>query len=255
MKEDQKKARRELLGSGAWAAAGALLAGFAVACSDDDDTPSSTGTDGGADAGGPLDASQDAAAPLDASTVDADVKVLNALLAAEYNAIAAYGAGAPLVQGAATTDPLYTLRGTIVAIATNIMDQHKLHAAALVDAITGLGSTPTAQASVSFSAPAGLLANPTISNVLKFATGAERGAAVAYNKAIEGLEAAKHRYLASVIEGDESQHFIILAALVLGLADPGPNLNEARAKELPPKAFVRTVGTQTGLETLTPYFA
>jgi bacterioferritin (cytochrome b1) len=256
MKEqEQKKARRDVIGSGALVAVGALFAGFAAACSDDDDAPGPSGPDGGVDASTPLDASNDAAAPLDASTVDADVKVLNALLSAEYNAIAAYTAAAPLVQGAATTDPLYALRGTIVAVATNIMDQHELHAAALSDAITGLGGTPVAQTSVTFSPPAGLLANPTITNILKFATGAERAAAVAYNKAIEGLEAANHRYLASAIEGDESQHFIILAALVLGLADPGANLSEARATELPPKAFVRTVGTQPGLETLTPYFA
>ncbi|HEX5660133.1 MAG TPA: hypothetical protein VFX59_23215 [Polyangiales bacterium] len=77
---------------------------------------------------------------------------------------------------------------------------------------------------------------------------------IAYNKAVEGLEAAKHRYLASAIEGDESQHFIILAALVLGLADPGPSLTVEKATLLPPKAFVRTVGSQQGLETLTSYF-
>jgi bacterioferritin (cytochrome b1) len=255
MKEqDPKKARREMISSGALAAAGALLAGFAAACSDDDEDPRPT-VDGGVDSSVPLDASKDATASPDAAVVDADVKVLNALLVAEYNAIAAYTAGAPLVSGAAMTDPLYTLRGTVVAIATNILEQHKLHAAALVDAVNALGGTPVAQSTVTFAPPAGLLANPTIMNILKFATGAERGAAVAYNKAIEGLEAAKHRYLASAIEGDESQHFIILAALVLGLADPGPNLSEATAKQLPPKAFVRTVGTQDGLEKLTPYFA
>jgi bacterioferritin (cytochrome b1) len=254
MSERDQTKRRELLGSGALAAAGALFAGLAVACGDDEeDNPVNT-VDGGLDGSTRLDAGTDATTPVDAGVQDADVATLNALLAAEYNAIAAYTAGAPLVSGAATTDPLYALRSTIVAIATNILNQHKLHAAALVSSITTLGGTPVAQASVTFTPPAGLLANPTITNVLKFATGAERSAAIAYNNAVEKLEAAKHRYLASAIEGDESQHFIILAALVLGLADPGPNLNDTKGGQVPPKAFVRTVGNEGGLETLTAYY-
>ncbi|HEX5660564.1 MAG TPA: ferritin-like domain-containing protein [Polyangiales bacterium] len=258
MKElEEKKPRRELLGAGTLAIAGALFAGFAAACSDDDDKDDSPGPtpDGGVDATvRPLDASADTAVPLDAAVVDADVRVLNALLSAEYNAIAAYTAGGPLVQSAPDTDPLKPLSATIVAIATNIATQHGLHAAALVDAINALGGTPITKESVLFTPPAGLIANPTITNILKFATGAERAAAVAYNKAVEGLEAAKHRYLASAIEGDESQHFIILAALVLGLASPGEKLTVTTATQLPPKAFVRSVGSQGGLETLTSYF-
>jgi bacterioferritin (cytochrome b1) len=256
-KQDEKKsARRQLIGTGALAAAGALLAGFAAACSDDeesDDKPGPSGPDGGTDAG-TLDASRDATTPVDAGTLDADVAILNGLLSAEYSAIAAYTAGGPIVMGAATTDPLYALRTTIVAIATNIAGQHALHAAALVDSIKALGGTPVAQSSITFAPPKGLTDNLTIRNVLKFATGAERGAAVAYNKAVEKLEAAKHRYIATAIEGDETQHFIILAALVLGLADPGPSLNDTKGGQVPPKAFVRTVGTQQGLETLTAYF-
>lgn len=254
--EDKKSARRELLGSGALAAAGALLAGFAAACSDDgDEKPLPATPDGGLDSGTPTLDAGDAAAPVDAGgAVDPDVVTLNALLSAEYNAIAAYGAGAPLVTNAATSDPLYALRATIVAIATNIRSQHQLHAAALADAIRALGGIPIAESSVTFTPPAGLLANPTITNILKFATGAERSAAVAYNQAVEKLEAAKHRYIASAIEGDEAQHFIILAALVLGLADPGPKLSEATASQLPPRAFVRTVGAQPGLETLSAYY-
>src|SRR5437868_6637195 len=83
-------------------------------------------------------------------------------------------------------------------------------AAVLVSAINGLRGTPVAASDVAaqFSAPAALIANPTIMNVLKFATGAERNAAVSYNKVLAGLEDAQLRYLATSIEGDESQHFI-----------------------------------------------
>jgi bacterioferritin (cytochrome b1) len=254
---EKKSARRELLGSGALAAMGALVAGFAAACGDDDEPDTVPGPDGGVDSGLPrLDAGADAAPPVDAGTADADVATLNALLSAEYSAIAAYTAAAPLVTGVPNTDPLYGVREAVVAIATNIMKQHQLHAAALVESVTALGGTPVAQASVTFTPPKGLTDNVTITNILKFATGAERGAAVAYNKAVEKLEASKHRYLASAIEGDETQHFIILASLVLGLADPGPNLTVAKATELPPRAFVRTVGAQEGLDKYPPnYFA
>src|SRR4030095_9404306 len=98
-----------------------------------------------------------------------------------------------------------------------------------------------------FEPPAELVAAPTIGNVLKFACGAERAAAVAYNQVLAGLEDAKLRFLASSIEGDESQHFIVLAALVLGLADPGPNLSTDTAVDVVPEAFVSKVGDAPGL--------
>lgn len=254
MSEQQKK-RRDMLETGVLAAAGALLAGFAAACGDDEKDTPSPGVDGGTDGGGGnIDAGTDAAAPLDAAAADADVAVLNNLLKAEYNAIAAYGVGGGAVTAAASTDPLFALKDTIVAIATNIAGQHTIHAAALVSAINGLGGTPIAQSSVTFTPPAEVAANLTITNILKFAANAERSAAIAYNHAVEALEASSNRYLASVIEGDESQHFIILAALVLGLADPGSALSPTTANQVPPKAFVRTVGTQQGLDTIPANF-
>ncbi len=255
MSEQQKK-RREVLESGVLAAAGALLAGLAVACGDDGDEKPSPGVDGGVDGGGgTIDAGHDAAAPLDAAAADADVAVLNNLLKAEYNAIAAYAVGGGAVTAATSADPLFALKDTIVAIATNIAGQHTLHATALVSAINGLGGTPIAQSSVTFVPPPEVTANLTITNILKFAANAERAAAIAYNHAVEVLEASNNRYLASVIEGDESQHFIILAALVLGLAAPGTALNPTTGASVPPKAFVRTLGTQQGLDTIPNNFS
>jgi ferritin-like protein len=188
-----------------------------------------------------------------AASIDADVAQLNALLAAEYNAIAAYSAGATLITAAATTDKLYALRDTIKAIAVSIQTDHTLHAAALVTAITDLNGKPVAQADVAakFVPPAGLVNVPTISNVLKFAASAERGAAVAYNQVIFALQDAKYRFLASAIEGDETQHFIVLAALVLGLASPGPSLTVTTATKVVPEPFVSTVGAQPGLDSMT----
>jgi hypothetical protein len=274
----QTEARRKILGSGAGLAAAAALGGLiALACGSDDDpmpsgqpggtggggsggrggsggtgggtggTGGSTGGTGGS-AGTAGMAGTGGTAGMDAGT-DADVMPLNALLTAEYTAVAAYTAGAGLIMNAPMTDPLYALRQVIIDVAVSIQSQHKLHAKALADAVVALKGTPVVESEVAmkFQAPAELVANPSITNVLKYAAGAERGAAVAYNQVLAGLESAQLRFLASSIEGDETQHFIVIAALVLGLAAPGPMLSSTTANKVVPTAFVYTVGTDKGL--------
>lgn len=279
IKDETSKEQRKLVGGVA-----AMLGLIAIACGDDDDssTAGSAGkstSEGGSSAqGGKSSGSSGSGGSGHAGSmttptagkggttgtpseggeggvggapalVPADIEPLNALLTAEYNAITAYTAGAGLINAAPNTDPLFGLAKVIVDIAVDIQSDHKLHAAALVDAIEALGGEPVVEADVAkaFKAPQGLTDNPTISNVLKFAASAERGAAVAYNQVLAGFEDAKHRFLASSIEGDETQHFIVLAALVLGLADPGPNLSETTAKDVVPAAFVSKVGKVDGL--------
>jgi hypothetical protein len=270
---DGPNAKREL--SGVLAATLGLVA---IACGGDDDESMSPAGGGSAGEGG-----QNGAAGKGSTTAgksgsmtgdggmpttgeggsaqtspDADIEPLNALLAAEYNAITAYSAGAGLIGDAPDTDPLYGLADVIIKIAVDIQAQHKLHAAALVEAIEALGGVPIEEDGVAaaFMAPEALSMNPTISNVLKFAASAERAAAIAYNQVLAGLEDAKHRFIAASIEGDETQHFIVLAALVLGLADPGENLGLETAEDVVPEAFVSSVGDVGGLDTAPPdYFA
>ena len=280
------EARRKVLSSGAGLAAAAALGGLlALACGDDDDsmpggqpagaggggsggrggsggTGGSTGATGGTGGtGGAMGGTSGAAGTAGTggtTGTDADVAPLNALLSAEYSAIAAYTAGAGLIMNAPMTDPLYALRQVIIDVAVSIQSQHKLHAKALVDAIVALKGTPVVETEVAmkFTPPAELVANPSITNVLKYAAGAERGAAVAYNQVVAGLESAQLRFLASSIEGDETQHFIVIAALVLGLAAPGPMLSSTTANKVVPTAFVYTVGTDKGLNEMPPdYFA
>jgi bacterioferritin (cytochrome b1) len=252
---EKKPARRELLGAGG--AAAAMLLGLAFSACGDDDDPTPTGDGGPGDGGRPLDggidSGLDAGTASDGGALDADVATLNALLTAEYTAIKAYTAGGTLIGTAPNTDPLYTLRDSVVQIATGFVGHHTAAAAALVDAIVALGGTPVAQANVPFTPPAGLTASPTILNVLRFAATAERGAAVSYNKAVSTLEAAKHRFLASTIEGVATQHFIVIAALVLGLATPGAGLAATGATaRVVPKPFVVTVGSAAGLDAPPP---
>jgi hypothetical protein len=262
---DNPSVKRELTGVLA-----ATLGLVAIACGDDDDGASpQTGGSGnkagsGSGSSGKSNTSQagetnsgDAGSPSmqgeggagGAPNVPVDIEPLNALLSAEYNAITAYTAGAGLIGAAPDTDPLYGLADVITKIAVDIQSQHKLHAAALVEAIEALGGTPVVEDDIAkaFTPPDGLVDNPTITNVLKFAAGAERAAAVAYNQVLAGFEEAQHRFLAAAIEGDETQHFIVLAALVLGLADPGGNLDATTAEDVVPQAFVSKVGDEPGL--------
>lgn len=273
--------KRQLAG-----ALAATLGLIAIACGDDDDdapggsagstAQGGTGNTAGKSSGGAMNTAGKGATPTAGkgsggstsnageagaggvpNMTDADIAPLNALLTAEYSAITAYSAGAGLINMATDEDPLYALRQVIVAIAVDIQSQHKLHAEALVDAIEALGGTPVDEEEVAagFEPPAALVANPSISNVLKFAAGAERAAAIAYNQVLAGLEDAKHRFIAASIEGDETQHFIVLTALVLGLASPGPNLSVETAGDVVPEPFVSKVGDVTGLETAPPdYF-
>lgn len=261
--------------------AGALAATLglvAIACSSDDDDPApggagtgngssgGSGNSGGKNGGGGGSTSMagkgstpsggqagmPAAGAGGTGTMPtpADGPPLNALLTAEYDAITAYAAGAGLITDADEEDPLYALREVIVKIAVDIQSQHKLHAAALVDALDAIGVEPVSEEDVAaaFEPPAALVANPTITNVLKYAATAERAAAVAYNQVLAGLDEAKHRFIATSIEGDETQHFIVLTALVLGLASPGPNLDLETAEDVIPQAFVSKVGDVDGLE-------
>lgn len=252
--------RRTLI-RGTMASLAALTLGSVVAaCSDDDGSGSATDA-GNRDAGS---TDRDAGGKADAGTtgedagsapVDADIAPLNALLTAEYSAIAAYKAGAGLIEGAPESDPLAPLRAVILSIATDIAGQHTAHAAALVADIERLGGSAVKAADVTFTPPQALLDKPTILNVLKLAAGAERGAAVAYNQTVERLEAARTRFLAGAIEGDETQHFIVLTALVAGLVKPGSALTVDSADAVFPEPFVSKVGDDQGLAAVPDYFA
>lgn len=293
---DGEADRRNMVGAGL-----AALVGFVVtACSDDEPAPRPSGTagnnsgkggtggtggttagSGGASAGSGGSAGGSAGstsggnggaagkaggnggAAGSATTVDADVAILNALLTAEYQAITAYTAGAGILQNPGATDPLKDLAPTLLATASAFLEQHKLHAQALVAQITALNGTPVDQTKVAedFTGKpspdlVALLGNTTVSNLLKFATKAELAAAIAYTEVVASLEAAKTRLLATSIGGDESQHFIVLAALTLGLAAPTAALTPANAGGAVPFAFVAKIDDKfTGIEKYTPFWS
>jgi len=215
---------------------GAAIVGVAAAveaCSDDATTP---GTDGGTntDAG---------------NTTAEDGVVLNALLTAEYQAIKAYDAGAAILSAPPVGDPQAASAPVLLAVAARFQQQHRDHAAQIVTAVRAAGATPVTEASVTFTAPAGFTA--TILNVLKLACNAEKGAAVAYNGAVRALGTTARRFLATTIEGDETQHFIVLYLLLKGSVTPNAANLVGGIDLIVPKSFVSNIeSTTNGLQSV-----
>jgi rubrerythrin len=172
--------------------------------------------------------------------MDADVASLNALLAAEYKAIDAYTQGA----GVLATD-MSDLGKLVLAVAVEFQKDHREHATLLDKTIKALGGTPTAEATNKFTLPTGFVASTT--NVMKLACNEERRAAIAYNQVLKGLVNKTNRFIAAAIQGDETQHYVVLAALIEGLAVPTANLTPTmNADKVVPQAFVSNTSAQGG---------
>ncbi|MFO0604304.1 MAG: ferritin-like domain-containing protein [Polyangiales bacterium] len=217
MTDTSKLTRRSILGG--LAAAGTALAGCG------DDTPT-----------GP----------------DADVTPLNNLLAAEQAAIKAYDAGRGIVMSAPDTDPQAMFRLVLVAVIERWKAQHEAHAAQLTAQVRALRGTPVAPDSAGFQAPTGF--TPSITNVLILAANAERGAAVAYNTAMAALKRPDSRTLAASIEGDETQHFAVLSALLNRAVSPGSAIVTGGVNDVVPQAFVLNAGgMMNGLESVADF--
>ena len=176
-------------------------------------------------------------------TTNPDIANLNALLSAEYGAIKAYQAGAGILMSPPAADAQRASAPTFLAVANEFLREHQDHAEVLAETITALGGTPVAESSVVFTPPVGFMAGTL--NVVRLACNAEKAAAIAYNGVIQALTASNNRFIASAIEGDETQHFVILYSLLKGLAAPSATVMPGR---LVPQSFVSNVGTRMGLQ-------
>lgn len=138
------------------------------------------------------------AAAADKSATPAnDVAILNTALAAELEAIAAYGVGA----GSGL------LKGPVLALATTFQGHHKQHADVLAGAVGKLGGKPaTAKAKYDF--PVETL--KTQNDVLRFAAGLEKGAVSAYLGAVPLFKDRELSKAAASILGDEAMHWAVL---------------------------------------------
>jgi bacterioferritin (cytochrome b1) len=229
IKKNEEPSRRDMIRWSALASTSVLVA----ACSS-----SSSGNSSGTQ-------------PDGGNTNAAAVTLLNALLSAEWVAIATYTAGAGILSAPPKGDPLAASAPVFLAVATHFQSQHTAHAGALVSAIDTLDGTPVAQSSVTFTPPAGFTA--TVTNVLKLAANAEKAASIAYNATVPQLPVADDlRFLAGSILGDETQHFVLLYSLLQGVAAAGPNVS-TDADQIAPTDFTSTVGAAVGLQSVADF--
>jgi rubrerythrin len=130
-----------------------------------------------------------------------DVDILNSALAAELEAIAAYGVGA----GSGL------LKGPVLALATTFQGHHKQHADVLAGTVRKLGGTP-AEAKAKYAFPVETL--KTQNDVLKFAANLEKGAVSAYVGAVPLFKDRELAKAAASILGDEAMHWAVLRQAV-----------------------------------------
>lgn len=129
--------------------------------------------------------------------VQSDVRILNTALAAELEAVAAYGVGAS--SG--------LLQKPVLDLAKQFQGQHREHADVLAQTIRKLGGQPV-EAKSQYQFPIDKL--KTQNDVLNFAGGLERGAVSAYLGAVPLFQDRELAKAAASILGDEAMHWAVL---------------------------------------------
>src|SRR6478736_6468812 len=124
-----------------------------------------------------------------------------ALLAAELEAIAAYGVGA----GSGL------LKGAVLTLATTFQGHHKQHADVLAGTVVKLGGKAV-PARTNYAFPVETL--KTQNDVLRFAAGLEKGAVSAYLGAVPLFKDRELAKAAASILGDEAMHWAVLRQAV-----------------------------------------
>lgn len=126
-----------------------------------------------------------------------DIAILNAALAAEFQAIAAYQVGAE--SGLLTS--------SVKTLALQFQGHHKAHADVLAGTVRKLGGQPGA-AKAKYDFPLEKL--KTQADVLQLAAGLEKGAVSAYLGAVPKFDDRALSHAAASILGDEAMHWAVL---------------------------------------------
>jgi rubrerythrin len=168
-----------------------------------------------------------------------DNQVLNALLNAEYDAVATYTAGAGIIAADSAT-PQAT-REVVTGVAVHFRDQHAQHAAALKRMIEDNEGTPVADSGMAKLPESFPAASATTTDVIKLAADKEKQAAYTYAQVMQQISTQAAAKLVASIGAVETQHFVVLYLLAEGFI-------EATAKTgtdpglVVPAAFVLDVG-------------
>lgn len=132
-----------------------------------------------------------------AADIEADVRILNTALGAEYEAVAAYQVGAE--SGLLGKD--------VLGVAVAFQGHQKEHAAAIAATLRKLGGEAAAAKS-KYSFPVDKLKSQA--DVLRFAAGLEKGAISAYLGAVPLFADKALAQVAASILGDEAMHWAVL---------------------------------------------
>jgi rubrerythrin len=177
----------------------------------------------------------------------ADNVLLKALLAAEYDAINTYTAGAGiLAQPSAGPE---ATRGIVTKVAVHFQDQHKDHAAALKALIIANGgSVSDVDETKAPAIPAAFASSPkTFLEVIKLAADKEKAAAFTYAKTMETISTRAAAKLIAAIGGVETQHFVVLYLLANGVISANTKTGTDAALVVP-ASFVVDVGMAKDLK-------
>ena len=128
-----------------------------------------------------------------------DAAILNAALALEFQAIAAYQVGAESKL----------LDKPVLDLAVQFQSHHKAHASALTVAIEQSGGVPVESKTIAdYAFPVDQLKSQA--DVLRFAAGLEKAAASAYVNSVANLRQKSLIKGAAAILGDETMHWAVL---------------------------------------------
>lgn len=179
-----------------------------------------------------------------------EASALNALLAAEYLLLDAYTQGARILTDArdAPSRPQEErdFAALTLTLAAAFQQDHEAHAALLATTVTNLGGNAVREDEARFTPPPGF--RPSVGNVLKLAANEERRAAIALNRVLKGLQTQAHRFILASIAGVDTQHFMVLKALIEALVDVTPALDTARVVPQPFVSSTESLGGGSGLE-------
>lgn len=168
-----------------------------------------------------------------------DNDVLNALLKAEYDAIATYTAGAGII--AADTATPQATRDTVTGVAVHFRNQHTEHAAALKKLIETNGGTPATDSGTPTLPSSFPAATATTTDVIKLAADKEKAAAFTYAQVMASISTQTAAKLVASIGAVESQHFVVLYLLAEGLIEATAKTGMSPTLVVP-AAFILDVG-------------
>ncbi|MFY2556401.1 ferritin-like domain-containing protein [Corallococcus terminator] len=191
--------------------------------------------------------SQNQLGPIDLAR---EAGALNTLLAAEYTLLDAYAQNAVILTDARDSPSRpqeeRDFAALALALTARFQQDHEAHAALLSTTVTNLGGNAVRADEVSYTPPPNF--RPSVGNVLKLTANEERRSAIAFNRVLKGLQTQEHRFILASIEGVDTQHFMVLKALIEALVDVTPALDTARVVPQPFVSSTESLGGGSGLE-------